>query len=95
MHALEMLRGLVLLGIADGRECVLSLERHAPQRVAGEGHRTIDKVSPVAVAPIMQACCMIQNESDTFKRDEAVCELVLDRLEFPDRLPELWWRSLA
>ena len=32
---------------------------------------------------------MIEHESHTFKRDEAVCELVLDRLEFSDRLPEL------
>ena len=32
---------------------------------------------------------MIQNEPGAFERDEAICEFVLDRLEFSDRLPEL------
>ncbi len=32
---------------------------------------------------------MIEREPHAFKRDQAVGELVLDRLEFSDRLPEL------
>ena len=39
MHALEMLRGLVLFGVTDGAECMLGLQRNASQRVAGEGNR--------------------------------------------------------
>ena len=89
MHALEMLRGLVLFGIADGAERMLGLERHAPQRVAAEGNRAIGEIAPVAVASVVQPGGMIQNEADAFERDEAVRELVLDRLEFSDRLPEL------
>ena len=89
MHALEMLRGLVLFGIADGAERVLGLERDAPQRVAAEGNGAIGEIAPVAVASVVQPGRMIQNEAGAFERDEAVGELVLDRLEFSDRLPEL------
>ena len=84
-----MLRCLVLLGIADGAECMLGLERNSPQRVAGEGNRAIGEIAPIAVAPIMEASRMIQNEPGAFESDEAIRELVLDRLEFSDRLPEL------
>ena len=54
MDALEMSRRLVLLGIADGAEGVLRFERHPPQRIAAEGHRAIDEISPVAVTAIVQ-----------------------------------------
>ena len=48
--------GLVLLGIADGAECMLGFERNAPQRVAGEGNRAIGKIAPVAVARDHAGC---------------------------------------
>ena len=89
VHALEMLRGLVLFGIADGAERMLGLERHAPQRVAAEGNRAIGEIAPIAVTNVVQPGRMIQDQADAFERDEAVREFVLDRLEFSDRLPEL------
>ena len=49
----------------------------------------IGEIAPVAVASVVQPGRMIQDEADAFERDQAVGELVLDRLEFSDRLPEL------
>ncbi|GCC44129.1 hypothetical protein chiPu_0028246, partial [Chiloscyllium punctatum] len=79
----------VLLGIADRPERVLRLERDLPQRTAGERRRAIGKISPVGIAAIMQSGGVIEDQPDAFERDQAICQLVLDRLELADRLPEL------
>jgi hypothetical protein len=84
-----MLRGLMLFGVTDGAECMLGLQRNASQCVAGEGNRAVGEITPVAVAPIVQAGRIIQDEPGAFERDKAIRELVLDRLEFSDGLPEL------
>ena len=89
MDAPEMPWRFVLFGIADGAERVLGLKRHAPQRIAAEGNRTIGEIAPIAVIHVVQPGCMIQNETDAFERDQAIGKLVLDRLELCDRLPEL------
>jgi len=89
MHALEMLRGLVIFGIADGAERMLALERDAPQRIAAEGSRAIGEIAPIAVTDVMQPGRMIEDQANAFERDQAVGKLVLDRLEPGDRLAEL------
>ncbi len=53
MHALEVARRLVFLGIADSAECVLGFERNPPQCVSGEGNSRIGEIAPVPVAAIM------------------------------------------
>src|SRR5947208_13990576 len=80
MHALEMLRSLVLFGITDRAEGVLRLKRNAPQRVARESNCAIGQVTPIAVAGVMKSGHVIQNEAGALEGTEAVRELVLNRL---------------
>jgi len=89
MHALEMQGRLVLLGIADRAKGVLGFERNAPQRLAAKGHGSVGEIAPVCVAAVMQTRGVVERELHAFERNETVCELVLDRLEFSDWLAEL------
>ena len=89
MHALEMPRRLVFLGIADGAKGMLGFERNVPQGLAREGNSCVGEIAPVSVTLVVQMRRMIERTSHALKRDEAVGELVLDRLELAYRLPEL------
>src|ERR1700756_2005148 len=89
MDALEMQRGLMLVGIADGPERVMGLKRDAPQSVARGRYGAIGEVAPMTVVQIMQLRRMIENKTNTFEGDEPICKLVLDRLKPSDRLAEL------
>ena len=90
MHALEMARRLVFLGIADRPERMLGFERDAAatrRRRRRRPHRRNSANS--GIAAIMQMGGVIERQPHAFERDQAIGELVLDRLEFADRLPEL------
>src|ERR1700674_543279 len=89
MHTLEVPRRLVFVRVSNRPEDVLDFKRDTPQRIAGEGSRRIGEIAPVAVIAIMQMCRMIKREPHALKCDQAVGELVLDRLELANRLPEL------
>ena len=89
MHALEVTRRLVFLGIADSAKGMLGFQRNPPQGITRKGNGRIGEIAPVLVAKIMQMRRMIKRKSDALKGDQAIGELVLDRLELADRLPEL------
>ena len=47
-----------------------------------EGNRGIDEIAPVPVVAVVQMRGVVERQPHAFKRDQAVRELVLDRLEF-------------
>ena len=89
MDPLEMPRCFVLLGIADGAECVI---------VSSETRRSDGPANAIAQsAKYDQSPCprslqrghVVENEANTLQIDQTVGELVLDSLKLSDWLSEL------
>src|SRR5437899_3232835 len=79
----------MFVGVTDSAERMMDLERNPPQRAACEHDRAIGEIAPIAVVQIVQLRRMVENQTDAFEGNEAIGELVLDRLEFSNRLAEL------
>ena len=89
MHAAEMPRCLVFLGIADGAESVVGFKRHLAQGRAAKGDRGRGNIAPVRRTAVVLRRRVVQREAHAFEADEAIGQFVLHRLKAADRLAEL------
>ena len=89
VHAPEMPRRLVLLGIADGAQRAVGLDRHRAQRRARERERRRGEHAPVRIAAVARLGRRFERKPRAVEADQAVGELVLHRLELADELAEL------
>ena len=89
MHAPEMPRRLVLLGIADGAQCPMRLDRHGAQRRTRECESRRGENSPIRIVVVARLGRRVQRQPRAVEADQAVGELVLHRLELADELAEL------
>ena len=90
MHALEMAGRLDVLRHSRWRPNVCWVSSETCRSAShAEGNRGIDEIAPIPVVAIVQMRGVVERQPHAFKRDQAVRELVLDRLEFADRLAEL------
>ena len=89
MDAAEVPRRLVLLGIADGAERAMGLDRDLAQRRPGEGQRRGSEHAPVRIAVVARLGRGLERQPRAVEADEAIGELVLHRLELADELAEL------
>ena len=90
MHAPEMPRRLVLLGVADGAERPVRLDRHRAECRTGEGERRGREHTPVRVVVVARLGGGFEREPRAVQADQAIGQLVLDRLELADQLAELF-----
>ena len=80
---------LVFLGIADCAERAMGLHRDFAQRRSGKGQRRRGKETPIRITGIKSVSRGSDREPRAVEAGQAVCELVLHRLELTDQLTEL------
>ena len=89
MHPAEMPRRFMLLGVADGAESAVCLDRDIAERRSGISDRGRGEDMPLRIALIVRLSGRVECKTHTIQTDQAIGELVLDGLKLADELSEL------